>query len=191
MKKALLLFLTSLGPLGYFWFNQHPGIAHVVKWAIDDQIPLIKIFVIPYLLFSPIYWLTLIYALFKDRKFEYLAIATIIIYYVGVLIYSFYQTTIERPTVIGSDILSQLVRFTYSSDRQYNLLPSFHSASAVILIAYHFAIKSKFKWYVALYCAVVIVSTVLVRQHHIIDALAGTILAIIACVISSKLLSKR
>lgn len=180
IQKILLLALSAIMIAGYFWLNQNPTNIHVVRWAMDDAIPFVPIFIIPYFIFNIIYWLSFLYAAVKDKEFNGLVTAHLLIYTISLLVYALYQTTTVRPVVTGEDIFSQLVRYTYASDQPFNLLPSLHTSSAVILAMYYIKIKNKYHVLMTIYCVVVVFSTVLVKQHHVVDVLSGLLLGVLA-----------
>ena len=90
-----------------------------------------------------------------------------------------------RPSVPGKDVFSQLVLLIYSHDATNNVCPSIHVANA---IGVHLALTNyscfkenhKIANFVSLVLMILIsASTVFVKQHSILDVLAGALLSII------------
>ena len=89
-------------------------------------------------------------------------------------------TTNVRPEVIGGGIGQSLVRFIYFMDAPTNLFPSIH---CLVSWFCYIAIRKKEylpKWYRAFSCIfaiMVFASTLLTKQHFIVDVAGGVLLA--------------
>jgi len=164
----------------YFILNAPHEPVHIFKIAIDDQIPRLPIFIIPYLAFLPWLWGTVGYAFLKDKSFRKLALAVIIINMVAYSFYIFLQTHIPRDPITSSDFFSNILQIVYNNDRQYNCFPSLHSALSAMIATYFVCNKSKLAWASIAMAALVVVSTLFTKQHFIVDAISGVTLGIVA-----------
>lgn len=166
--------------------------------AIDGNIPIIPIFIIPYV-WSYVYWGMTPMAVSKckfEHFLDYLA-AYMFACIFGALILIFLPTYMDRVAeglydVSRTDIMSRLMRFWYSldgSETAYNLFPSFHCINSTISYLGVCGRKEIPKWY-RIYSLILTVliyfSTVFVKQHYFIDVISGIIIAVIAFVICKK-----
>lgn len=147
---------------------------------------------IPYMVWMPFLYLTLIYFYYRDRRLYF---HTLLAYTVSVLIcygiYLTYQTTVPRSVILDNDLLSQMVMFVYRNDAPYNCFPSIHCLSSYLLfIAANKSpvIRSRVVVVIGLLAGTIIVSTVFVKQHVVMDVFAGVILGHIVFSLVSALL---
>ncbi|CCO08204.1 phosphatase PAP2 family protein [Desulforamulus hydrothermalis] len=148
---------------------------------LDREIPFIKAFIIPYLGWYFFILYVLLYLCLKDKKTYY---KTLLSYNLGLVVcYLFfftYQTTVPRPQPAGDDILTYLVLTLYKIDQPYNCFPSIHCLTSYLMIKAinKSSFKSKFLYCGVTVCGVlIIISTLFVKQHAILDALAAILLA--------------
>lgn len=89
-------------------------------------------------------------------------------------------TTNVRPEVVGDGIAETLMRFVFWIDKPTNLFPSIHCLVSWLCFV---GIRGKSyipKWYQAFSCIfaiAVFASTLLTKQHYIVDVIAGVIIA--------------
>ncbi|MFS0728069.1 phosphatase PAP2 family protein [Paenibacillus sp. 1P07SE] len=177
----LLLLVIPLMGLLYVWINREPGQLHLLVTDLDSKIPMIKAFIVPYMIWMPFLYLTLIYFYYRDKRLYY---ETLIAYTVSVLIcygvYMVFQTTVPRAELAGDDLLSRMVKFVYANDQPFNCFPSIHCLTSYLL--FHAASRSRavsrrVLLGIGLLSWTIIVSTVFVKQHVVLDVFAGIMLA--------------
>lgn len=204
MRKPIRLFhpilymfiLILITPI-YTILNQSTEGAVDVTISIDSYIPFVKEFIIPYLLWYPFIYGTLIYYCFVDQKKYTTAILSIIIgKLISFVIYFFWQSTVPRPDVVGDDIFSNLVLFIYNSDQPVNCLPSIHVMTTFVLMIVAHKRKAKSKWeylIISVTGTLIILSTMFTKQHAILDVISGMMLAgfLYAGISFAKVLVKR
>lgn len=180
--NIILFGLTIFIALAYFPLNQPHETVHSLNTALDSHISLQPIFSVPYLLFIPVFWLFFLLIFLKNRQFKALAITIIIVYVFSYIIYWFYQTKVTRPVILENDIFSRLVKAIYSHDNPYDAFPSLHSSLATVFALYFWLTTSKRYWRIlaSLFAGLVILSTLFVKQHYVIDAVGGAALGAIA-----------
>jgi membrane-associated phospholipid phosphatase len=148
---------------------------------LDQSIPFIKAFIIPYMLWMPFLYLTFIYLCIKDRNLYYRTLLTYnLAVLVSYLVYHFCQTTIVRPEITGNGLLSEWTAFVYHNDQPYNCFPSIHCMSSFLLFTA--LLKSQIKTELNLILIgtasfLIILSTLFVKQHLLIDVIGGIALA--------------
>ncbi|RJE87493.1 phosphatase PAP2 family protein [Paenibacillus sp. 1011MAR3C5] len=200
MKRVLahplwmLLAIPTLG-LIYTLINQEPVQVWMLYTDLDDLIPFMKIFIIPYAIWMPFLYLTLIFFFFKDRPTYY---RTLLAYVISVLIcyaiYAIFQTTVPRAELEGNDLLSWLVQFVYTNDAPFNCFPSIHCLSSYLL--FRAATQSKeigsgTKIGIGIITWSIILSTVFVKQHVVMDVFAGIMLGHVIFAWAGRLLKSR
>lgn len=113
---------------------------------------------------------------------------------VCLICFTVYPTSFDhRPTVIEGNSLCQfLVNFIYTADKSQNVCPSIHVYNsigcAIAIMKSHQFKGNKTMNAVALVSAIMItLSTMFVKQHSIIDAVAAGALAIVLYVLVYKI----
>lgn len=148
---------------------------------LDRSTPFLKMFVLPYSVWIFYIYVCLVYFFFKDAKVYYRSLATYVICaLVCYMIYLVYQTTVPRPIVTGDDIFSQLMRYVYNRDQPFNCFPSIHVFSSYLVMKALYKSSFKNTWNQMLIygmSTLIIVSTLFVKQHVIMDVVAGILLA--------------
>lgn len=179
LPLALMLIFPLLGEL--YHLVDHPT-KHVFSLVtpLDRITPFIKYFAIPYGIWIFYIYACLIYFFFRDRQAYY---RSIWLYTISALtcyaIYSVFQTTVPRPAVPGNDAFSALVRFIYNRDQPFNCFPSIHVFSSYMVLRLSLTSRSASRLSKLLIPAVsslIILSTLFMKQHVILDALAGILL---------------
>ena len=114
-----------------------------------------------------------LWAFARRAHFEQLALTLLLVYVVSDVVYLFFQTYVPRPAVTGHGVFSHLARFIYSNDQPYCGLPSEHSSQATVFAFYLMAIGNRWRYVGTAFALLVIASTLLVKQHFILDAVSG------------------
>lgn len=175
-----MLVFPILGMM-YNWTNtrQMNGVYTLVT-EFDRMIPFVKYFALPYSIWIFYIYACLVYFFKKDVNVYYKGVVTYTVCALtSYLIYAVFQTTVPRPTVTGNDPFSLLVQFIYNRDRPYNCFPSIHVFSSYMVI--RLVWKSSFRnhWNLTLITgmsSLIILSTLFIKQHVILDVLAGILL---------------
>jgi hypothetical protein len=182
-KVGTLCFLFSVPALMFIYpyLNTSDRGVHSLITNLDKAIPVIKIFVVPYVAWLGYISLSLIYLCFKDHP---LAFKTIIVFDLGLMIcfiiYYFFQTEGPvRPVITGNDFLSRMLEYVYGIDHPYNSFPSIHVMSSYLLIR---AIRGSswkkqwHKWTIGCFSTSIILATLFIKQHVIMDVISSIIL---------------
>lgn len=191
-KTSLLLAsLFFVGSVIYGLLNHSVETIHYLQTSWDKSIPFVPAFAIIYHSWYPfILWLS--YRVFQKNEilFQRLMVHLLIAQYLALITFSLFQTEVVRMPVEGSDIFSRLVHLTYQLDNPYNGFPSIHViASLIVPWHYNRVIKEPVKGVMVwLYAGLIIASTVLIRQHELLDALGGLIYSLIAAVVAYLIL---
>jgi hypothetical protein len=166
-----------------------PGL-HIMHCPLDDIIPFCEWFVMPYLLWF-LYIPAIFVFLFYHSKNEFYRICAYEFtgMTIALLVCTFYPNGLElRLSNIGREnILIDLVHFLYNNDTPTNVFPSLHvyvtiSAHICLVKSPHMQGLNSRKHIkvISLILAILIcMSTLFLKQHSVLDVLAGTALAFI------------
>lgn len=159
---------------------------HLMTTALDYRLPLIKEFILAYLMWFPYVLTVFIFCGLRSRK-EFIKLCAIV--YSGMslayLFYLVFPSYIDiRENVIGSDIFSKLLRWLYSIDTPTNVFPSLHVY--ITLVAHQCVVrisrKRKEQGFIFVSFAVsvlIIISTVFIKQHSVADVFSGFLFAML------------
>jgi len=168
--------------------NHGPAVLHL-RTPLDDAFPLIPLFVIPYDSLEPlIYFSLIVFLVFRTRIFQSAALSLIIAMLVSYLVYFLLQTEVIRPTVSGADLLSRMVRDVYAGDNPYNDFPSLHTSLSTIIAIHWWRTNRRLGFIAGVWTALIVASTVFVKQHYVADVASGLLLAWGASWLSRKVL---
>jgi len=151
---------------------------------LDHAIPFVSAFVIPYVfIFYPFLMFTMGYfAYISSRKFNQFFAATMLVYVISFTTYIVFPVMMIRPSPseMPTDFLSLVMQKYYASDPPLNCFPSLHAASSTLVAYFLSREKPKYKWVFWSIAFLIILSTLFVRQHVIVDEIAGFAVAYFA-----------
>lgn len=155
---------------------------YMIHSPLDEWIPMVPIFVIPYLLWFPYIAFGIIYTgMYSKRDFYRLLFFLIGGMSVAYTIYMIFPNGQGlRPVITGKDPFSFLVKFLYATDTPTNVCPSVHVINS---IAVHSALshskefkKIKYgKLASGILILLICMSTVMIKQHSIVDVAVGIV----------------
>lgn len=188
-KHGLVIILYSLLYLCCFSYleSRHISRYHLIHCVLDDMIPFCEYFVVPYLLWFPYQIFSIAYFIFlNDSLTEYYQLVKNLCMGMTVflLVSWFYPNGQQlRPNVLtGNNPFIWAVSFIYSIDTPTNILPSIHVFNS---LAIHMAITNsqkliddkRIKIGSFIITCLIILSTVFLKQHSVIDVTLGTAMA--------------
>lgn len=164
-----------------YWATQLP---------VDNFIPFCKYFILLYDAWIPLLIALGFYLMLKDPEgFRR---------YIWCMIFTFGVSTLFcvlvpngqdlRPAVVeGNDIFARVVRATYSADTNTNVFPSVHVVGVMSALFAIFRTPGLRRWYwrvgATVLGVVIVASTVLVKQHAVIDIVAGLFVGVMGYVL--------
>ena len=183
-----LKFILAVYAVYLVWFFSMEKIPnrnyHIIYSKLDDYIPFYK----PAILMYSSWFLMLVIPfvhLLKKKSYDNLYNIIIPMFsamFISLIIYVIYPTALDiRVTdITGNDICAWIIRKIQAADTPNNVCPSIHVSTAVI-IGYQIRkiLKNNGKLGVlfSLWSAGICISTMLVKQHSIIDVVCGIVLA--------------
>ena len=159
---------------------------HLVHSPLDDAIPFLEGFAIPYC-----FWFALIvislgwFLLYDVESFKRLQVFIIITQIGAMIVYILWPSVQDlRPTVFPRDnFLTHLMAFIYSVDTPTGVCPSLHVAYSLGMASCWCKCKKASPWwkaFVVLAAVVISIATAFVKQHSVIDIFAALPLALLA-----------
>ena len=189
-NKIIKITVVILSMILYIPVNRLISGGYNLRTDIDNYIPLIPLFVIPYL-FGLIFWIFSILKinLSKDEKLikEFNLMITLASI-VSVAIYILIPTFVTRPSVTGTDIFSEILRLIYSNDQVYNAAPSGHTFYTILCFVGLNRLLPERKYLGGILSVLIIISTVLTKQHNFLDIVIGILFAQGIIFISRKIM---
>ncbi len=158
---------------------------HIIHMAIDDAIPFVEYFIVPYLLWFVYITAAVVYFFFKNKK-EYYRLCAFL--FVGMTVFLIISTVYPnghylRPKEFAQEsIFTDLVRMVYQADTPTNLFPSIHVYNSIgVNIAVwrceEFRKKRVIRFGSLLLMFCIILSTVFLKQHSVFDVITGIVLS--------------
>ncbi|WP_347708642.1 phosphatase PAP2 family protein [Clostridium sp. D53t1_180928_C8] len=162
---------------------------HDLTIALDKIIPFKSIFIIPY-----VYWYIYIIIGFlfilMNSRIDYmrLFISFLIGMCVCYAVYYIYPTEITRPIISNSNILNNLVNGIYLADKPVNCFPSLHVLTTYFIMRYTKYENSRKKFYYTQVIGILIIlSTLFIKQHFVVDVIGGILLGEITILLVKKI----
>ena len=177
-------------PIYLYWFViiENHKFSHytVIHTVVDDYIPFVEYFIIPYYLWFAYVAFTLLFLMFSFEVEDYykncffLATGMTVFLIISTLFPNMHNL---RPMVMPRDnICTHLVQFIYRTDTASNLWPSIHVYNSIgTMIAVHHSSKFGKKSTIVMDIIgfSIILSTLFVKQHSFYDVTTAIIMAII------------
>lgn len=186
-NKQILWVLYAPAYFAFFTYleNRDNVTFHLIHSKIDDKIPFIKEFIIPYYLwFAYIAIAVVLFYIYDIENFKKLAVylATGMTMFL-VVSYVYPNVLNLRPEVIsGNGIIDKMVKGIYNNDTPTNVFPSIHVYNSIVVYVAIFKsdFRNKYKALNVL-CFVlsvlIIMSTVFLKQHSIVDVAGAFVMA--------------
>ena len=175
--------VESLNPAGGF---------HIIHTAIDDMIPVVEVFIIPYALWLPYLVAGMIaiaiYSRPISRKTSYMLMAGMTLFIIISLVY---PNALELRAAIPDrqNIFMDLINYLHQIDTPTDVLPSLHVYDAIVVAAgLHLTFKDKKALLIAsdVLAFLIVLSTMFIKQHSFFDVLTALALAAVMYVIVYK-----
>ena len=158
---------------------------HVIHSAIDDEIPFIEYFIVPYLLWFVYVAATVAFFFLKDKDDYFKCCAFL---FTGMTVFLLVSTLWPnghhlRPFIFPREnIFTRLVAMIYRADTPTNLWPSIHVYNSLgchfaIAKSRHFAQHKGIRFGSLVLCVSIVLSTMFTKQHSAFDVMTALILA--------------
>lgn len=188
------LFFVLLNNVVYDWTGTLYSRGFHLNTALDDRIPFAPAWAIFYLyLFYPLSAVTMVYFAFVERRLGYaLAWSLVVINLVSDAVYLVFPVTtdIYRAALLAHPLtgnaFAAAMYHHFTVDPSFNCFPSLHAGVSVICFyAWYRLARDRRTWLLRAVAIVmgavalgVMLSTLFVKQHYIVDEIAGLLLAL-------------
>ena len=167
------------------------GLTHVdMTTAVDRAIPFVPAFSAIYVL-AYLQWIVgFILIAREEKEFSFRVLSgEIIAKLICAVLFLVIPTTMVRADITGNGFFSETVRLLYRIDTPDNLFPSLHCLES--WLCFRAAMKMKKTGRAYTYCSLVFTllvfaSTVFIKQHVVVDIIAGVLVCEIGQLVAEK-----
>lgn len=164
-------------------------IHHSLALKIDSIIPFWPIFILFYVLAFGQWMIGYIIISRENKESCYKILsAELVAKLICFVIFVLFPTTIVRPEITGHSLIDSFMKLIYFCDEPVNLFPSIHCLESYLCFRGSIPLKKVPKWYKWLqfiFSIFVFASTVLIKQHVVLDIIGGIIVAEIGLFIAN------
>ena len=167
-----------------------PERCHIIHSALDDAIPFLEGFAIPYCFWYLLIVISLLWLLLYDvDSFKKLQVYIMITQAVAMLCYIVWPSMQDlRPTEFPRDnFLTHIMAFIYQFDTPTGVCPSLHVAYSLGMASVWCKCRKAnvgWKVFVVAAAAVISIATAFVKQHSVVDIFAALPLGVLAEVLT-------
>ncbi len=179
----LLLFFTLDFASESDFFSSRPR--QIIHCPLDDLIPFNEWFAIPYFLWFAAFPGSLLFFMLLDKR-DFFDLCIVI--FGGALfcfaVYLFWPNGLQlRPAETADNLLCRLMQLVWLVDAPNNVCPSLHVSIScgIALVSWRSAALKPYlplRLAIAALMLLICVSTVFVKQHSVLDVLAGAVLSL-------------
>ena len=179
----ILLYLLIYFPW-FSWLEKHvTKHFHIIHMSVDDRIPFVEFFIVPYLLWFAYVAIAVMYFFFQNKS-EYYRLCAFL--FIGMTVFLIVSTVYPnghylRPVYFErNNIFTELVRGLYRTDTPTNLFPSIHvyNSIGVNIAIWHsenFKKNKRIRYGSAVLMVSIILSTMFLKQHSVFDVITGIV----------------
>ncbi len=196
MKRAWVALYAFIYIPWFLYLEKHVTTDfHLIHVGLDDKIPFIEFFIVPYLLWFAYIAVTIGYFMLFGEKTEFYRMIALL--FSGMTIFLIISTVYPnglnlRPDTFARDnIFVDMVRHLYTVDTSTNVLPSIHVYNSIVA---YLAISNceklrKHKWVQIsslTLTTLIVLSTMFLKQHSVVDVIAGCALVSVLYILIYK-----
>ncbi len=197
-KYCLVLLYLPVYLLYFAYLQMFPAQhVHIIECALDRLIPTVPLFFIPYALWWILFPGSLLYFLFYGGKKNFLKLCFLIFsgYTICLFVYTVWPNGLElREPLAGKDLLTKGILWLRSIDPPVNVCPSMHVSSTTaidITVRGEKKIPRRIRNTETVLAVLICVSTLMIRQHSLIDVFLGWVMCLFLYQIWRIFLDKR
>ncbi len=175
----------------YYFAKFTPIEPHIIGSEIDSLIPFLPVFIVPYILWYLFLIVVPCILYEQDRNtFYWYLVTNFLVDTVATIIFILYPTLLIRPDLSINGIFTWLISIIYWGDTPaLNCFPSIHCAScfvSIFIMIKSNKIKSQHRFTTSIFAALIILSTLFIKQHAVIDVVGAFVLAFIMLVLVKR-----
>lgn len=177
-KHILGILTIPLQGMLYVWISGRYGENSMLDYTwLDAKIPFVEWFILPYMSWMLVLYASFIYMAIHAREIYW---RTLIIYNIAVMAgnvcFRLFPTYVPRPDIPNHGRIDALVNYLYQADAPYNCFPSIHCLTSYLLfitLQRQLNAKAPLRMIMSVILWLIIASTVLVKQHSLLDVVGG------------------
>lgn len=154
---------------------------HAPALTLDRLLPLVPAWALVY---GSLYLFLIVLPVFVVREPEHIrrtVLTYLMVWTVAYLCFLIYPTVAPRPaSFTGKGFTAWGLRFLYEADPPYNCFPSLHVAHSFVSALTCYPVHRRVGVLATICASLVALSTLLTRQHYVLDVVAGAFLACVA-----------
>lgn len=170
----------------FMWLERNVKTYTLLHTRLDDMIPFCEYFIIPYLLWFAYVPAVMIYEFFTSKKEFYKASAYLFIgMTICLIICTIWPNGQDlRMNITNDNIFSNIVSILYTTDTNTNVFPSIHvfnSIGVFLILCKSEKLKDRHFLKISSFTLtfLIILSTMFLKQHSVLDVLGGIVLSIV------------
>lgn len=183
----VLLYLCIYFPWFFYLENTVTTDYYLIHCSLDDKIPFCEYFIIAYLLWFVFITAVVVWFLFKESKTEFYQLTAIL--FGGMTICLAICTVFPNGLALRQEIDASKNLFTwltsliYDVDTSTNVFPSIHvyTTLAAQYAVMHSQLAKKVSWFsygTGILSVFIVLSTLFLKQHSVVDVIGGILLAL-------------
>ena len=176
------LLLVVVSAFGFLYIDAHNAALNArhaqlaLETPLDALVPFVPAFMFAYLLYYP--WVLLpLFVLHEREPFVRAILAFGLMLVLAGTVFIVFPSHMVRPTVQGSGLAADLTRMMFRLDMGWNVFPSLHVGHSSLVAMIFVRHGRKYALPVVLGSSLISLSTVMVKQHYVVDVPAGFLLA--------------
>ena len=187
-RHALVLLYGLIYMPWFMWLESRSNLPyHVIHVKLDDMIPFVEYFIVPYLLWFVYVAAVFVYLFFKNRREFY---QYCIFLFTGMTLFLIVSTLypnghLLRPnTFARNNIFTFAVQILYQADTATNIFPSLHvynsiAAHCVVANSETLAGNRLIRGGSFVLMVSIILATMFLKQHSVLDVISGILLGLV------------
>ena len=188
----LILLLVLYETFMYLITKLTPMDVNLIGNYLDNKIPFVSQFVYAYISwYAMLFIIPYIFYKKNVNSFNKYYIVILLCITLVSFIYMFYPTTINRADILLSGISGKLVNLIYKIDTPVlNCFPSMHCLVSFVFIYISLGDKNIYKYlriFIVLWSVLVILSTLFIKQHVLVDVISAFVLSILVYKLVGKI----
>ncbi|HET7706054.1 MAG TPA: phosphatase PAP2 family protein [Thermoanaerobaculia bacterium] len=158
-----------------------PHTRYFPELALDRALPLLPSWA---LIYGALYLFLIVFPILAVRDEDHIrrtVYAYLFVWIIAYAVFILYPTQAPRPArVVGEGFAVWGLQALYSSDPPYNCFPSLHVAHSFVSALTLLPLHRRLGIIATVAATLVALSTLFTKQHYVLDAVAGVLLALVA-----------
>ncbi|MDZ7587029.1 MAG: phosphatase PAP2 family protein [Patescibacteria group bacterium] len=179
MDKPILILIYLFLQFLYVPLNRRP-VKYYWKLALDNRLPLVPGMIVIYLSYYVMFFFGGLWLIFSAHFFAFIKVM-IAAQLMSDLFWWLFPNGVKRPKVVGQSLLKNWLSKLYCHDKyDGNGAPSAHVFHTLIIGTFLTRLWPQWSLVIFIWMGLIVVSTVLIKQHYVVDVMGGILVAVAA-----------